>query len=362
MSSPRPLRVLAKALAIFTVLNLAYAAVNPPIGRLSIYNWLVKGRERFAFGDAGSYNTSVQDIDNLFAAHVISHGLKPKGELRVILLGDSQTWGWTESSAETLTQQLNRLRVRACGRDLRFYNLAYPFPSVLRDFMVLHKALEYRPDLVVWMVTERGFETQDSLPFMFDKPSSEVQGLLAEYGLARYVPLMAVPPDLLQRTIVGHRDEFSRLVRAQVNGPLWDATSIDHAVRYGTPSLEVKDTDLFHGISPPTLPTASMTFDVLKAAHAMIGEIPVLVVNEPIFLPPGNSSSVRYNGEYPRWAYDEYRTLLSGFVAQEGWQYSDLFDRIPYTEFASAALHLTPKGEKLLAKSLLSTLLRTACP
>ena len=96
----------------------------------------------------------------------------------------------------------------------------------------------------------------------------------------------------------------------------------------------------------------NLTFDVLRAGVARAGGVPVVVINEPIFISDGANSDVRYNAFYPRWAYDQYRDLLAATAAAEGWRYTDLWDAIPPEEFTDTPVHLTPAGSRLLAEKL----------
>ena len=41
----------------------------------------------------------------------------------------------------------------------------------------------------------------------------------------------------------------------------------------------------------------------------------MLLVNEPMLISNGANSEIRYNFFYPRWAYDEYRSMLAEALA-----------------------------------------------
>ncbi len=43
----------------------------------------------------------------------------------------------------------------------------------------------------------------------------------------------------------------------------------------------------------------------------MAGSIPVVIINEPMFISQGKNSDIRYNFYYPRWAYDDYREMMT---------------------------------------------------
>ena len=69
----------------------------------------------------------------------------------------------------------------------------------------------------------------------------------------------------------------------------------------------------------------------------------MLLVNEPMFISDGQNSDVRYNFFYPRWAYDDYRRLLTSNSARGGWQMIDLWDAIPDAGcYTDSPVHLTP--------------------
>jgi hypothetical protein len=64
--------VLIKALALFVAANLVWVAWNPTglLGRISAYNLLFPGRQRFPFGEnpAKSYNLSLYSLPAMFAS------------------------------------------------------------------------------------------------------------------------------------------------------------------------------------------------------------------------------------------------------------------------------------------------------
>jgi hypothetical protein len=108
----------------------------------------------------------------------------------------------------------------------------------------------------------------------------------------------------------------------------------------------------FHDLQPPNLRLSDLAFDALAAGITMAGNVPVLLVNEPMFISQGQNSHIRYNFYYPRWAYDDYRRTMAEQSARNGWHYLDLWDFIPPAEFTNTAVHMTPKGTRMLARKI----------
>ncbi|MBN1967020.1 MAG: hypothetical protein JW910_20370, partial [Anaerolineae bacterium] len=127
------LRVLVKAGVLFAVLNVLFALLMPlpALGQLSLYNGPLPGRLRLPYGEdaARSYNLSLNSLDAMFAAHVIDAA--SDDEFRVLVLGDSSTWGFLLPPEQTLTAHLNALGLTTPdGQRMRFYNLGYPIMSL----------------------------------------------------------------------------------------------------------------------------------------------------------------------------------------------------------------------------------------
>ena len=109
-------RVVIKAGILFALFNFVFIFVNPEsLGKVSLYNSIFRGRERFPFGETReSYNISLYNINAMFASHIISGTEKEKDEYRVILIGDSSVWGTLLTPEQTLAGQLNANRQNGC--------------------------------------------------------------------------------------------------------------------------------------------------------------------------------------------------------------------------------------------------------
>lgn len=349
--------VLLKALVLFSLANFGFALGDPlpALGRLSAYNALFPGRPRFPFGEVPeqAYNFSLFQLDAMFASHEVA-APEPAGEYRVFVLGDSSVWGTLLRPEDTLVGRLNAAGLAlADGRPMRFYNLGYPTISLTKDLLLLSMAIDYRPDLIVWLVTLEAFPYDNQL----DSPlvahnAAPVRRLIEQYDL-RLQPADPALADasFWERTLIGRRRALADVFRLQLYGVMWAATGVD---QYYPPTYEPRAEDLsaeaeYHALQPPHLAEQALAFDVLSAGVRAAGGLPLLLVNEPMFVSSGENSDRRYNFFYPRWAYDDYRELLGAYAHARGWRYLDAWDAVANAEFTNSAIHYTPVGSAQLA-------------
>src|SRR6476659_6539141 len=81
------LRFVIKALVLFVLANLVFAVSNPmpALGHLSVYNWLVPGRDRLPYWESNeSYNLGIYSLEAMFSSHKISQP-KRSDEYRVVV-------------------------------------------------------------------------------------------------------------------------------------------------------------------------------------------------------------------------------------------------------------------------------------
>jgi len=352
-------RVLLITLVLFVACNVIFAALNPieALGRVSLYNVVLPGRERLPYGEdsAKSYNLSMYNIPAMFASHVIARP-KTADEFRMIVIGDSGTWGWLLDNEDTLAGQINAQHLTtADGKHVVAYNLGYPVMALTKDVLILEEALKYQPDLIVWPATLESFpRAKQVFPSIVQNNAARVRSLIERYQLnldpndPRFVD-----PDFLGKTIVGQRRNLADWLRLQALGFSWAATRIDQAL---PDEIKLRQSDFEQDVSwqdfkePTTLAENDLAFDVLDAGLKMAGDVPVLIINEPMFISNGQNSDLRYNSFYPRWAYDQYRELLNNKAAANNWHSLDLWDSIAPDEFTDTPVHLTPQGMEQLAK------------
>jgi hypothetical protein len=349
--------LLLKATLLVIVFNFAFVFLNDlPLGKLSLYNSIFPGRERFPFGETReAYNLSLFNLDAMFASHVISGAEKPPDEYRVLLIGDSSVWGTLLTPEQTLAGQLNQNAITACGKTVRAYNLGYPTISLTKDLMILDQARHYEPDMIIWLTTLEAFpnDKQLSSPIVANN-AERVQELITTYAL----PFDPDNPALVRdstwsQTFLGQRRAIADLLRLQIYGALWASTGIDqfYPEQYERAQTDLEASQDFHGLS--SLDNA-LALNVLDAGMNILPN--TILVNEPMLISTGLNSDIRYNFFYPRWAYDEYRQILADHAAERNWHYLDLWDLVPAAEFTNSAIHLTPTGESLLANRIAEVL------
>jgi hypothetical protein len=360
--------VVIKGVLLFLILNFGVALIprGGNLGRLSLYNLIWPGRVRLPFGENPdeAYNLSLYDLEAMFASHEINAGPKPKDEYRIILIGDSATWGTLLYPEDTLSGLINQDGLTTGdGKQVRAYNLAYPTMSLTKDLMILEKALEYDPDLILWPVTLESFplSIQIETPLVANNPQ-QVQPLIQRLELPLDTDSDAFVQDTFwDRTLIGRRRAIFDALQLQFYGVMWAATGIDQTypedVNPAQRDFELGD-DEFHGWTSGTLPLNQLAMDALSAGTELTGDVPVLVANEPILVSDGQNSDVRYNFFYPRWAYDQYRLALAECSVYADWEYVDLWNIVPQEEFTNSAVHLTPEGSQMYYQALLPTLQR----
>jgi hypothetical protein len=288
----------------------------------------------------------------MFASHVLAGTTKTADEYRVFLVGDSSVWGTLLKPEQTLAGQLNANPISACGKTIKAYNLGYPTISLTKDLMILDRAKQYQPDMIIWLTTLEAFpkDKQFESPLVANN-AERIRDLIFKYELN------ASPKDSAlkylskqDQTIVSQRRAVADLIRLQLYGALWASTGIDqiYPKDYERAQTDLEASTDFHGL---TTLSDTLAIDVLDAGmHAV--PVPTILVNEPMLISNGVNSDVRYNFFYPRWAYDAYRAQLTELATQQNWRYLDLWNLVPASGFTNSAIHLTPSGEALLANRI----------
>ncbi|MCB9422115.1 MAG: hypothetical protein H6667_20100 [Ardenticatenaceae bacterium] len=359
-------RVAGKAALLFILFNVIFADLNPmeALGRLSLYNWLLPGRARLPYGEQieQSYNLSLNNIPAMFASHTISQP-KAADEFRIIILGDSGTWGWFLQNDETLSAHLNATNLTHHASRITFYNLGYPIMSLTKDLLILDETMGYEPDLIIWPVTLESFPREKQLVSPIVQNNRErIRPFITQHTLnLNPNDKQFIEPNWWDRTIIGQRRNLANLLRLQTTGFAWATTSLDQAIPANIP---LRKTDLeadtsWQGFTENTPFTKDdLAFDVLTAGMTRAGDVPVLLINEPMFISDGQNSDLRYNSFYPIWAYDLYREMLLETAVTHNWHYLDLWDQISPAEFTDTPVHLTAVGTKTMAEQITTEIVK----
>lgn len=356
--------VLVKTIISFILFNAVLMAL-PAHGsaqQVSLYNSLVPGRARFPFGEnpQEAYNFSLYDVNAMFASHQVSAAVQ-SDEVRIFVIGDSSVWGTLLHNDETLTGQLNAMHLTCHQKPLEFFNLGYPTISLTKDMMIMQRALQEQPDAFLWLTTLEAFPLDKQLA----SPLAANNRALIEPLIERYHLPLAFSTEkemLWQRSLWGRRRELADWLRLQLYAFPFAATGVDQIYPEFTPAAwDLEAESNFYQFSPPQLPDEQMLYQALPAARDMLGDTPLLVVNEPIMISEGANSDIRYNFFYPRWAYDQYRQDLSATAQENTIPLVDAWDWIAAQQFTNSAIHMTPQGEGAFANRLAATIIDNLC-
>lgn len=301
----------------------------------------------------------------MMRSHEVSQP-KTAGEYRVIVIGDSGAWGWLLENEDSLTGRINAGNYQTeDGRRVVAYNLGYPIMALSKDLLILDAAMAFEPDLILWPVTLESFPSDKQLlpPLVLENPE-RMRNITDKYDINLDPDHKDfVDPTFLEGTIIGQRRALADLLRLQIAGFSWWATGIDQAYPDDIPLRKSDfDEDLSWGDfdEPVQLTDNELAFDFLTMGATLVDEVPLLIVNEPVFVSEGENSDIRYNTWYPRWAYDQYRQLLARRAWEEGWNFLDLWDSIEADEFTDSPVHLTPSGITELVELIMPVIIRIA--
>jgi hypothetical protein len=354
------LRLALKTLLTITLLSFAVMpALSASIGELSLYNWLLPGRDRFPFSDTPQkgYNLSLNNLDAMFASHKVAAEYDPGDEFRIFILGDSSTWGTLLKPEETLAGQLNQLNLVAeDGRALRFYNLGYPTLSLTKDLMLLQVAMDYQPDLIVWLFTLESFPVEKQLtsPLVENNLITAIT-LLEDYDLdLKSYGAEDANFSYWDNILINQRRNLADIIRLQLYGVMWSVTGIDqyYPEEYQEAARDLADDISFYGWQEGDMTIDQLSLDLLITGKEIAGDMPIIYVNEPILISEGLNNDLRYNFYYPRWAYDQYREILATYQQDQVLTYFDYWDLVPAEEYTNTAIHTTPEGVKMLVDEL----------
>jgi len=355
-------RILLKAAIFFLLINFLFVLLKDiPIGSISLYNHALHGRLRFPFGEnpAVSYNLSLYNLDAMVSSHEVSSS-RDSEEFSVFLIGDSSVWGYLQKPDQTLAGLLEKKGLICDNQPVRFYNLGYPSLSVMKDAMIIEKVQQFKPDLILWLVTLESLPVsiQMTTPLVENNPIL-VNRIISNYDLPQF---QAISTSIWDNTLISRRRELADLLRLQIYGALWSATGIDqeYPSQYNT-ALRDFETDFnFHDFEIGQMKKNQLAIDIISQTIRHHKGIRFIVINEPILISQGINSDIRYNFYYPRWAFDQYREIMQAEMDESGIKYYDFWNLIPETHFTNSAIHLDYYGERIFSDKI-STLILENC-
>ncbi len=354
-------RVLLKGVLLFLVLESVLVWVLPGAGPINVYAALNLKRQRFPLS-TDSPADNAQDLGNLdamFAAHVISNPKAPD-EFRVMVLGDSAVWGLQLKPEQTLPAQLDSLGLTCGDKKVRVYNLSFPRSSATKDLMILDKAMQYQPDMILWLITWYTLMPKTRVDhWLVNQNPDEFYKLATRFD---FLPRDYAAPTLVGSILTRNRTLFHE-TRFDLYSLIEMATGTEQLMGPPEvlPTTLSKDTT-FEGLRAPTLRKNQVSLDQVEDFYTLAGNVPVVLINEPMLVLEGvPNSDVRYNSYYPRWVYDQYRQYVADDAAQHGWNYLDLWNKFSPEYFTDTPLHLSPQGQHLLAQALAPSI-EKGCP
>lgn len=371
-TTPRQfIRVMIKAIVLLFMCDALLIALRVPaaIDRWSIYRAFTPPTVRLGLakqiGDPAWWT-----LGPLLDAHEIAQPKAPD-EYRVIFLGDSATFCLYCPARESIPQAFTDLAATIDGKRARAYNLAYPGSDWLKDILILKQALKYEPDAIVWLVTAKGSGDQP-LPqepeahLITRINAAELPALARAYQLNTWETERYAEADAWQQqSIWTHggrlRDWLvlvARTVRTALIQPDQDLTQ-DYL--YAGPPVtsqpiravaEINSTLPGYGTFP------NRQWELLRAGQQMAQDanVPLLMVNEPMYIGSGENSDVNYNSFYERNLYDRFRATLADFARQHDLPYLDLWNLLPPENFSNTSLHYNAEGNRRVADEVMRRL------
>ncbi len=353
-------RVGLKAMILFIIANGLFMVLQPMdfISRLSLYNVVFDGRVRLPYAGSDSSQSYAVTMDNI-PAMIASHQVaRPKAddEFRVLILGNSGIWGFLLPPQQTLAPQLNDMNyLLADGRRVVAYNLAYPLPLTLRDLLLLDEAMRYEPDMVVWLVSMTSFFLPSQfVDTMVINNRDGVSQLIDNYELAISLSDIKFPEHNFFGQLASSQQALAELYRNQLYGMMWQSTESDLFIEAYAPLSNDLEEDVTWGGFEPFVPLVedNLFFNVVDVGYTISGDIPLIVITQPMFIATGANSDVLYNNDAPRWAFDSYRALFTQLAPQRNWHYCDLWDALPNEFYTDTPFHINSEGTGELARIL----------
>ena len=361
------LRVAGKAVALFIFFDLLQSAAGLArrLESLSIYRHMVPPAARLDI--MRDYPTPVMwRLEPLLDAHEIGRSKRPD-EYRVAVLGDSGSFDLFSPARDAIPGQMTRLGATIGGRTLRAYNLSYQTPNPLKDLVVEEHALRRAPDAIVWFVTLYDLAADAPPPFRPDVHlvlrvnRDDLRALAERFSISTWETreLFGKPERWWRRSILfegaRYRDFALLLARGALDAMApGDPSDTFRPRRPWIGASPLPEQPLFRELGPGKPPMPNARWKALTAGKALADErgVPLLLVNDPIFIASGPRSDREYNSFYGRAIYDRYRAVLARFCSDNGIALLDLWDFLGPREFGDTPQHYRPEANARIARAV----------
>jgi hypothetical protein len=286
-------------------------------------------------------------------------------ELRVLLFGSSAVYGFPLPVEETLSTYMNQ-RLAAAHPPAHLFNLAFVTPNQVRDALLIHEALPYDPDVIVYPLTLAEF--RHIAPMWF--PTSTRFFEMNDAALRR---LAADPPAGLEQPVEQYATaNVNNAVRQRPAAQLRDAGLYARRLAEATAETFAAAVNSPRPRHQAKAGQRQTEYDCSETERAMISfknwkewnvlayledlqkrrGIRVLVVHWPIAHEPlGNCYSVRYTNT----AVQDFADWIAAQTRQRQLPYLDLSTFLPAESFIDS-LHIKPEGHQLLADHIVKAL------
>jgi hypothetical protein len=371
-----PWRVLVKGIIIFLILNIVFGLIDPSMGRFVLFNHgFIPGYQRLPVlwkpnrhltGTLYFEREFIDKVDLLFAAHIVSSRPKGANEYRVLIFGDSSVWGTALYASETLAGQINSMKLTTCdGKQVVAYNLGYPDNSTLKDLVIQNYAQRYKPDLSIWLFSMLAFTKANQVDPFIEANASEARSIALKYNLDYDIDLLpTLKKTFWDKTIIGRRQDFSLLIKLYTTAFVSASIGTDDPRARTERELVLENyptaNDKFDNIEPPADLRKYLVLDTLRVAN-LITEGKIIYVNEPVYISDKSTGKISYNSTYPKWAFDQFRNLISEMADKSQWKFYDFWNIANTDEFSTSIFHLRPSGEAKLAEKIKQAILNQVC-
>jgi hypothetical protein len=283
-------------------------------------------------------------------------------ELRVVLAGNSAIYGFPLPVEKSIAFLLNR-DFAARGVPAHVYNLAYVTTYQLKDAVILHEALDYEPDVIVYPLTLSEFHhvapiLWAGLSELFVSNRDTVASFRADPPAGLGEPFRAYRAEYeprLPRRLFMHLRETGTFLRLAVRrNAEWLSERLGSPVPGPpTPKMTGRQSRYNCGATKRKFSTHFSdwwTWNILAYLEQIRRSrgVEVVVVNWPVAHEPVADC---YNVRYPANAMARFNAWLRDEAAARGLHYVDLHDLLPSDAFLDS-LHVGADGHRQVAEQL----------